>query len=328
MVTGYPTTQLRRLRYNAALRAMLQQVRVGVGELIAPIFAGESLTQRRAIATMPGQFQRPIQDAADYAASLADKGIPAVLIFGIPAAKDASGSGAWDDQGVTQKTIGAIKKLRPELLVIADTCLCEYTDHGHCGPLSQQGGGVDVDNGAALASLAAAAVSQARAGADVVAPSAMMDGQVRAIRTALDNAGYERTPILSYAVKFASSLYGPFRDAAESAPKMGDRRSYQMDPLSPVQVMAEAASDVAEGADMIMVKPAGLYLDVIASVASLPVPVAAYHVSGEYAMIKLAAQAGAINERDVAMETLVAIKRAGAQLIITYFAEQMADWLR
>ncbi len=327
MSQGYPNRQLRRLRYNPSLRAALSSVRLNKRELIAPIFASQSLSQRRVISTMPGQFQRPVSDAADYAASLADKGVGGVLVFGIPASKDASGSGAWNDEGVTQQCIREIKKRRAELLVIADTCLCEYTNHGHCGPLVEFGGKVDVDNAGALAGLAATAVSQAKSGADVIAPSACMDGQVRAIRTALDNAGFERTPILSYAVKFASSLYGPFREAAESAPKTGDRRSYQMDPLSPKQVMAEALADLEEGADMLMVKPALAYLDIIAQLATLPAPLAAYHVSGEYAMIKFAAAAGALRERDVAIEHTAALKRSGADLIITYFAEQLTDWL-
>lgn len=328
-MSGYPRRQLRRLRYNAALREMLAGVRLSVDELIAPIFAHEGLSERREISSMPGQFQRPIADAADFAARLSEKGIRAVLVFGIPADKDASGSGAWADDGVVQQAIRAIKSAAPELLVIADTCLCEYTDHGHCGPLVElPGGRRDVGNQEALPALARTAVSQARAGADVVAPSAMMDGQVRAIRVALDAAGFDRTPILSYAVKFASSLYGPFRDAAESAPRFGDRRTYQMDPLSPRQVLAEARADLAEGADMIMVKPAAAYLDVIAKVSEkIDAPVVAYHVSGEYAMIKLVAGAGVVDERDLALEITSAIKRAGADLIITYFAEALAGWL-
>lgn len=326
---GYPKRQLRRLRYNPALREMLAGVRLSVKELIAPIFAHAGLTGRREIATMPGQFQRPVADAADFAAGLFEKGIRAVLVFGIPAEKDASGSSAWADDGVAQQAVRAIKAAAPELLVIADTCLCGYTDHGHCGPLVQlPNGGRDVDNEAALPILARTAVSQVRAGADVAAPSAMMDGQVRAIRTALDAAGFERAPILSYAVKFNSALYGPFRDAAESAPEFGDRRTYQMDPLSPGQILAEARADLAEGADMIMVKPAAAYLDVIARVREkIDAPLVAYHVSGEYAMIRWAAASGAVDEREAALEITSAIKRAGADLIVTYFAEALAGWL-
>jgi porphobilinogen synthase len=326
---GYPKRQLRRLRYNPALREMLAGVRLSVKELIAPIFAHAGLTRRREIATMPGQFQRPVADAADFAAGLFEKGIRAVLVFGIPAEKDASGSSAWADDGVAQQAVRAIKAAEPELLVIADTCLCGYTDHGHCGPLVElPNGGRDVDNEAALPMLARTAVSQVRAGADVAAPSAMMDGQVRAIRTALDAAGFGRAPILSYAVKFNSALYGPFRDAAESSPKFGDRRTYQMDPLSPGQILAEARADLAEGADMIMVKPAAAYLDVIARVREkIDAPLVAYHVSGEYAMIRWAAASGAVDEREAALEITSAIKRAGADLIVTYFAEALAGWL-
>jgi porphobilinogen synthase len=327
MNQGYPIRQLRRLRYNPALREALAGVRLSKKELIAPIFASQAISTRKEISTMPGQFQRPIADAADYAATLADKGLGGVLIFGIPSTKDACGSGSWDEQGPTQQAVREIKKRRPGLLVFTDTCLCEYTEHGHCGPIVEVQGRTDVDNSGALVALAKAAVSQAQSGSDVIAPSACIDGQVRAIRTALDNAGYERTPILSYAVKFASALYGPFREAAESAPKTGDRRSYQMDPLSPKQIMAEALADLAEGADMLMVKPAIAYLDVIAELASLPAPLAAYHVSGEYAMIKFAAAAGAIREKEVVLETTSALKRAGADLIITYFAEALAEWL-
>ncbi len=329
MSAGYPNRRLRRLRYHPTLRRMLATVRLSVSELIAPIFVHETLGERREIVTMPGQFQRPVPDAAEYAAALARKGIPAVLVFGIPARKDALGSGAWADDGVVQQGIRAIRLAAPELLVIADTCLCEYTSHGHCGPLAElPDGGRVVDNDGALALLARTAVSQARAGADVIAPSAMMDGQVWAIRKGLDSAGFERTPILSYAVKFASALYGPFRAAAESAPSFGDRRAYQMDPLSPKQALAEARADLAEGADMLMVKPAAAYLDVIAAVsAGVEAPLAAYHVSGEYAMIRFAAAAGAIDERQAVLEVTSAIKRAGADLIITYYAEALAGWL-
>ena len=329
MNDGWPRRQMRRLRYHAGLRAMLAGVRLSVDDLVAPIFVHAALDEPREIATMPGQFQHPVADAAEYAARLAGAGIRAVLVFGLPAAKDARGSAAWDADGVVHRTIRAIKSAAPELVVIADTCLCEYTDHGHCGPLvAAPDGRRDVDNDGALALLAATAVSQARAGADVVAPSAMMDGQVRAIRVALDAAGFDRTAILSYAVKFASSLYGPFRDAADSAPAFGDRRTYQMDPLAPKQALAEARADLAEGADLLMVKPAAAYLDVIAAVAAgADAPLAAYHVSGEYAMIKFAAAAGALDERAAAIEVTAAIRRAGADLIITYFAEALAGWL-
>jgi porphobilinogen synthase len=329
MNEGYPARRLRRLRYCPALREAVASVRVHVSELVAPIFVHAGLSQRREIETMPGQFQRPVDDAAEWAGHLSGLGIRAVLLFGVPARKDAAGSAAWDEDEALQRTVGRIKSAVPELCVITDTCLCEYTDHGHCGPLADlPDGGRDVDNGAALAALARTAVSQARAGADVVAPSAMMDGQVFAIRAALDSAGFERTAILSYAVKYASSLYGPFREAAESPPAFGDRRTYQMDPRSPRQALAEARADLAEGADLLMVKPAAAYLDVISAVSSeVDAPVAAYHVSGEYAMIRLAAAAGAIDERTAALEITSAIKRAGADLIVTYFAEALASWL-
>ncbi len=329
MSDGYPTRRLRRLRYNAGLRDMLASVRLSVDELIAPVFAHEGLSERQEISTMPGQYQRPVADAAEYAAALAGQGVRSVLVFGIPSSKDAAGSGAWADDGVVQKAVAAIHKAAPGLLVVADTCLCEYTDHGHCGPLIDTPAGKDVDNEGALASLAATAVSQARAGADVIAPSAMMDGQVWAIRGALDAAGFERTPIMSYAVKFASALYGPFRAAAESTPAFGDRRTYQMSALSPKQFLAEARADLAEGADILMVKPALAYLDVISSVsAGVNAPLAAYHVSGEYAMIRQAGAVGAIDEKAAVLEITSAIKRAGADLIITYYAEQLAAWLR
>ena len=327
MSASYPQRQLRRLRYNAALREMLASVRLDVRELIAPIFVHETLSAAREVSTLPGQFQRPVKDAAKFARRLAGKGIRAVLLFGTPAKKDAVGSGAYADDGIVQQAVRAIKKAAPALLVIADTCLCEYTDHGHCGPLTVTPGGQrDVDNEQALAGLARTAVSQARAGADMIAPSAMMDGQVRTIRAALDAGGFQRTPIMSYAVKFASCLYGPFREAAGSAPSFGDRRTYQMDALSPRQILAEARGDLEEGADILMVKPAAAYLDVISLVArNIDAPLAAYHVSGEYALIRHAARAGAVDERQAMLEVTAAIKRAGADLIITYFAEALAE---
>jgi porphobilinogen synthase len=330
VTAGYPVRRLRRLRYHPTLRLMLQQVRLDARELVAPLFVHQGISDKQAIAAMPGQFQWPLEQVAQKACGLYEKGLRAVLLFGIPKAKDATGQQAWAEDGVVQQALGRIKRACPELLVIADTCLCEYTSHGHCGPAAQPaGGGFEIDNEAALAALARTAVSQARSGADVVAPSAMMDGQVQAIRRALDAAGMEKTPILSYAVKFASALYGPFRSAAESAPAFGDRRSYQMDPLSPAQALAEARSDVAEGADMIMVKPALPYLDVLAKVCSeVDVPVVAYTVSGEFAMVKFAAAAGAIDERQTVLELTAAVKRAGADLIVTYFAELLADWLK
>jgi len=325
----FPTRRLRRLRHNATLREMLASVRLSRDELIAPLFVREGEGVRREIPSMPGQFQHSADTAVETIRRWAGKGLRAVLLFGIPDKKDAAGSEAWNDNAAVQRLTRQIESALPGLIVITDVCLCEYTDHGHCGTVIERPGGrKDVDNDATLESLARTALSHARAGADVVAPSAMMDGQVAAIRRALDSEGFETTAIMSYAVKFASSLYGPFRDAAESEPRFGDRRGYQMDYRAPRQAALEAAADLDEGADIIMVKPAATYLDVIAEVRGrFDAPLAAYHVSGEYAMLKAAAAAGWLDERAAAIEVTSAIKRAGADLIITYFAEQLAEWL-
>ena len=325
----FPTTRLRRLRYHATLREMLAGVRLCRDELIAPLFVREGTGLRSEIASMPGQYQHSVDAAMETVRRWADAGLRAVLLFGIPDTKDAVGSEAWNEAAAVQRLTCEIKRHVPQMLVITDVCLCEYTDHGHCGTLTERRDGRrDVDNDATLESLARTAVSHARSGAEVVAPSAMMDGQVGAIREALDAEGFATTCILSYAVKFASAMYGPFRDAAGSAPQFGDRRTYQMDPRAPGQALAEAAADLAEGADVLMVKPAATYLDVIAEVRRrFDAPLAAYHVSGEYASIKAAAQAGWLDERAVALEVTCAIKRAGADLVITYFAEQLAGWL-
>ena len=325
----FPTRRLRRLRYHPALREMLAEVRLCREDFIAPIFVREGEGVRREIKSMPSQFQFSVDTAAETARRWADKGLKAVLLFGIPETKDAVGSGAWDDGAAVQRLAGRIKRDAPEMLVITDVCLCEYTEHGHCGTLLERpDGSRDVDNDATLESLARTAASHARCGADVVAPSAMMDGQVGAIRGGLDAEGFRTTAILSYAVKFASSMYGPFRDAAESPPSFGDRRTYQMDYRAAGQSFAEAAADLAEGADMLMVKPAATYLDIIAAVkARFDAPLAAYHVSGEFSQIKAAAAAGWLDERAAATEITAAMKRAGADLIITYFAEDLADWL-
>ena len=325
----FPTRRLRRLRHNATLREMLASVRLSRDELIAPLFVREGKGVRREIPSMPGQFQHSADTAVETIRRWAGKGLRAVLLFGIPDKKDAAGSEAWNDNAAVQRLTRQIESALPGLIVITDVCLCEYTDHGHCGTVIERPGGrKDVDNDATLESLARTALSHARAGADVVAPSAMMDGQVAAIRRALDSEGFETTAIMSYAVKFASSLYGPFRDAAESTPRFGDRRTYQMDYRAPRQAALEAAADLDEGADIIMVKPAATYLDVIAEVRGrFDAPLAAYHVSGEYAMLKAAAAAGWLDERAAAIEVTSAIKRAGADLIITYFAEQLAEWL-
>jgi porphobilinogen synthase len=275
---------------------------------------------------MPGVERLSIEHAVAEAGEAAALGVPAVLLFGIPAAKDHEGSGAWDDEGVVQLATRAIKDAHPDLLLIADLCLCEYTDHGHCGVLGADG---DVDNDASIELLARTAVSQARAGADLIAPSDMMDGRVGAIRAALDDEGFVRTPIVAYSAKFASAFYGPFREAADSTPAFGDRRSYQLDPANADEALREVALDVQEGADIVMVKPALPYLDVIRRVKDeTRMPVAAYHVSGEYALIKAAAAAGHIDERSVVLETLTAIRRAGADIVVTYHARDAARWLQ
>ncbi|MCJ7543515.1 MAG: porphobilinogen synthase [Phycisphaerae bacterium] len=327
---GYPQRRLRRLRANATLREMLAGVRLSASELIAPLFVCEGENRRVAIPTLPGQYQLSVDTALETVRCWADAGLPAVLLFGLPAAKDAEGTSAWDARGPVQRLTGEIKKHLPQTLVITDVCLCQYTDHGHCGVLLRRpDGSTDVDNDATLQALARVALSHAEAGADLVAPSAMMDGQVAAIRSALDGSALGNVGILAYAIKFASSLYGPFRDAAGSAPASGDRRTYQMDPRNPRGIWAEAAADIEEGADILMVKPAGAYLDVIAELRRrTDLTIAAYHVSGEYAALKAGAAAGALEERAAALEITTAIKRAGADLIITYFAEQLAGWLK
>jgi porphobilinogen synthase len=308
---------------------MLAGVRLCTKELIAPLFVREGRGEQRPIASMPGVFQYSVDVALETVRRWRDKGIPAVLLFGVVDEKDEFGSRAFSPDAPVQRLTAEVKAKFPDVLVIADTCLCEYTNHGHCGAVHFVGPDAkDVDNDETLALLARTAVSQARAGADVVAPSAMMDGQVGAIRQALDQADLQRTAIMGYSVKFASSLYGPFRDAAQSPPQFGDRRSYQMDPRAPRQALLEARADADEGADILMVKPAVTYLDVIAEIRrNFDLPLAAYHVSGEYAQIQAAAEKGWVDEKAVVLETTTAIKRAGADLIITYYAEALADWL-
>lgn len=323
-MNGFPQRRLRRLRYNPTLREMLAAVRLSRSDLITPLFVRPGLGVRQEIASMPGQFQLSVDQALETVKRWADLGLRAVLLFGLPEKKDELGSAAWDAAAPLQQLVAKIKQTLPAMLVITDVCLCEYTSHGHCGSLSGQ----CVDNDRTLELLAKVAVSHARAGADIVAPSAMMDGQVQAIRTGLDQNGFSQTPIMAYAVKFASSLYGPFREAADSAPQFGDRRSYQMDYRSPRQANLEAKMDMEEAADILMVKPAGAYLDVIAAIRrKFDLPLAAYQVSGEYSMIKAAAAAGYLDEKAAVIETTTAIKRAGADLIITYFAEALASWL-
>jgi len=327
--TGYPLHRMRRLRGHPGLRGLVRESSLTVADLIYPMFVYHGADLRREIVSMPGQYQLSLDRFGDAVAEVAGLGIPAVILFGIPAAKDDRGSAASDDRGIVQEAIRVAKGVAPGLLVITDVCCCEYTDHGHCGPLKTWDGRVDVDNDATLPLLAEQAVSHARAGADMVAPSGMMDGMVAAIRTGLDGAGYSHLPILSYAAKFASGYYGPFRDAAESTPTFGDRRTYQMDPANGDEALREVALDLAEGADIVMVKPALAYLDIVRRVKTeFGVPVAAYNVSGEYAMVKAAAANGWIDERRVVLETLTGFKRAGADMILTYHAPDVAGWLR
>ena len=324
--TPVPARRPRRLRRSGTLRNMVRETTLDAADFIYPLFVAEGQGFERPIGSMPGQAQRSVDLLAPEVDDLAALGIPAVLLFGIPAHKDATGSAAWDPQGPVARAAAELKRRNPDLLVIADVCMCEYTDHGHCGLLSGEQG--DVLNDETLALLGRAAVSYADAGVDIVAPSAMMDGQVAAIRAALDGAGHRDVPILAYAAKFASAFYGPFREAAESTPRFGDRRSYQMDPANGREARRELALDFEEGADMLMVKPAGPYLDIIAAARSrYDLPLAAYQVSGEFAMLKAAAQQGWIDERRAALESLIGIKRAGADLIITYYAKEAARWL-
>jgi porphobilinogen synthase len=304
---------------------MLAESRLSVRQLVHPLFVRDGSNVERGIAAMPGHSQLSVDRLAPEVDDALALGIPALLLFGIPSQKDDEGSGAWSANGPVPRAIAAIKRQHADAIVIADVCLCEYMSHGHCGVLDGIGG---VSNDATLPLLARAAVACADAGADVVAPSAMMDGQVAAIRHALDESGHQDVAILSYAVKFASAFYGPFREAAESAPAFGDRRAYQMDPPNAREALREAALDVAEGADMLMVKPAGPYLDVVRAVRErFDLPLAAYQVSGEFAMIKAAAERGWLDERGAAMESLLAIRRAGADLVITYFAKDAARWI-
>jgi porphobilinogen synthase len=325
MSMPFPVTRPRRLRRTAALRGLVRETRVHAGDLILPLFITHGSDRREPIAPMPGVERLTIEHAVAEAGEAVALGIPAVMPFGIPAEKDEEGSGAWDDEGVVQLATRAIKQAHPELLVIPDLCLCEYTSHGHCGVLRADD---SVDNDATLALLARTAVSLARAGADMVAPSDMMDGRVAAIRAALDEAGFAEVAIMAHATKFASAYFGPFRVAADSAPARGDRRGYQLDPANGDEALREVRLDLDEGADLVVVKPALPYLDVVRRVKqTFNVPVVAYNVGGEYAMVKFAAAAGAVDERAVVLETLTGIRRAGADVIITYHAKDAARWL-
>jgi porphobilinogen synthase len=321
----FPQTRLRRLRRTPVLRDLVRETRLDPGDFVMPLFVEAGLDGRSAIDAMPGVDRLSISAAVEEAGEIARLGIPAVLLFGIPEHKDEEGSGAYDDEGIVQLATRAIKQAHPDLLVMTDVCLCEYTSHGHCGRLTEGG---EVDNDSSVELIARTAVSQARAGADVVAPSDMMDGRIGAVRAALDDEGLSDTPIVAYSAKFASAFYGPFREAADSTPAFGDRRAYQMDPANGDEAVREALLDVQEGADVVMVKPALPYLDVIRRVKEeTRLPVAAYNVSGEYAMIKAASAAGMLDERAAVLEALTSIRRAGADIVITYHAKDAARWL-
>jgi len=323
----FPLHRPRRLRRTDALRRLTRETRLSIDQLVYPLFVTAGHDVKQEVSSMPGVFQCSVDRVVDEAREVADLGIPAVLLFGLPETKDEIGTGAFAADGIVQRAARSIKHAEPNLLVIADTCLCEYTSHGHCGVLPA-GDDPDVQNDPTLELLARTAVSQAEAGVDVVAPSDMMDGRVGAIRRALDEQGLEHVPILSYAAKYASAFYGPFRDAADSAPQFGDRRTYQMDPPNVREALREIALDVEEGADAIMVKPALAYLDVIrAARERFDLPLAAYNVSGEYAMVKAAAANGWLDEKRVTMEILTSVVRAGADIVITYHAKDVARWL-
>jgi porphobilinogen synthase len=324
----FPTQRFRRLRSHPTLRRMVRETRLSVDGLIYPLFVRPGQNERRPIASMPGQHQWSVDQAVERCREVAELGIPAVLLFGIPSRKDATGSEAWDEAGVVQRAVAAIKSACPDLMVITDVCLCEYTSHGHCGVIEERAGVADVDNDATLPLLVREAVSHAQAGADMVAPSDMMDGRVGAIRGGLEESGFAHVPIMSYAAKYASSFYGPFRDAAESPPQFGDRQRYQMDMGNGDEAVREVAADLEEGADIVMVKPALAYLDVVWRVKQrFGVPTAVYQVSGEYASIKAAADRGWLDEQKAVLETATAVRRAGGDLMITYFAPELARWI-
>ena len=323
---AFPATRMRRLRKTGLLRDMVRETELTPAHLVYPMFVELGTDSRTPIEAMPGVERFSISHAVEEAGEAHALGIPSVLLFGIPAEKDEQGSGAYDEEGVVQLAVRAIKEAHPELVVITDVCMCEYTSHGHCGVVRPDG---QVDNDLTLELLAKTAISHAAAGADAVAPSDMMDGRVGALRSHLDAEGHSETPIVAYSAKFASAFYGPFREAAESTPAFGDRRAYQMDPANSDEAVREALLDVEEGADVVMVKPALPYLDVIRRVKEATLlPVAAYNVSGEYSMLKAAAAAGYLDERSAVLEALTGIRRAGADIVITYHAKDVAGWLR
>ncbi len=322
---GYPTTRMRRLRRMRALRRMVEETHISPDDFIYPLFVVHGTDVRREIPSMPGVYHLSVDQLAWEIDEVSELGIPAVILFGLPASKDPIGYENFDTYGIVQQAAREIKRVNPDIVVITDVCMCEYTDHGHCGVIHDH----DVDNDETIEIYGRVAVSHAEAGADMVAPSGMMDGQVAAIRRALDEAGFSHIPIMAYAAKYASNFYGPFRDAAQSPPQFGDRRGYQMNPANAREALREVALDIQEGADIVMVKPALAYLDIIHQVReTFPVPIAAYNVSGEYAMVKAAARNGWLDERAVALEILTAIKRAGADLILTYFAKDAARWIK
>lgn len=325
----YPLVRHRRLRNTAALRSLVRETSVTVNDFIVPIFITEGTGVKAEIKSMPGVFHWSLDTVEQELDEIAGLGIQAVLLFGVPDHKDAVGSSAYDDNGIVQKATRKIKSLYPELVVIADTCLCQFTDHGHCGVVHTTECGTDIGNDDSLELLTRAAVSQAKAGADIIAPSNMMDGFVAAIRAGLDDAGFTNIPIMSYSVKFSSAYYGPFREAAHSSPQFGDRKTYQMDPANAREALREAESDVEEGADFLMVKPGLAYLDIVRMLRDrYSLPIVIYNVSAEYSMVKAAALQGWIDERAIVLETLIGMKRAGADLIITYHAKDAARWLQ
>ena len=325
----FPQERPRRLRHHPVLRDLVRETTLSVHDLILPLFVRPGRNVKKEISSMPGNFQLSVDRLVDEVGAAAELGVKAFILFGIPAEKNAEGSTAWDDEGIVQQALRAVRASFKDVLLMTDECFCEYTDHGHCGVLSEYGRKRDVDNDATLPLLVKQCVSHAKAGADMVAPSGMLDGMVGAIRKGLDEAGFSWLPIMSYAAKYASAFYGPFRDAAESPPQFGDRTGYQMDPANSDEAIKEVQLDLAEGADIVMVKPAMAYMDIIRRVKDqFRVPVAAYNVSGEFAMVKAAAQKGWIDERRIALEILTGIKRAGADMILTYFAKDAAKWLK
>lgn len=326
----FPTTRMRRLRYHPAVRRLVRQTRLSPANLVLPLFVRPGENVRQPIGSMPGNDQLSVDQLVIEAKEAVELGLGGVILFGIPTEKDAVGSDSYCEQGIVQQGIRAVKEAVPELLMMSDVCFCEYTDHGHCGIINEKTGRMDVDNDATLELLGKQAVSHAQAGADLIAPSGMMDGMVGAIRTALDASGFTHVPIMSYAAKYSSAFYGPFREAVESSPQFGDRRAYQMDPASdPGQALREVELDLAEGADIAMVKPALAYLDILRMIRDrFPgVPLAAYNVSGEFSMVKAAAEKGWIDERSVVLESLTAMRRAGADIILTYWSKDVARWL-